>query len=312
MRAKRRTGWLTIAACSLALAGCGEQGYPRVSLREGAETSVQRSPRVSGKIPLRVAIAAVVSPGANLDAYERLLAYLSDKVDRPVQLAQRGTYAEINRLIRSRAADIGFVCTGAYIEGQREFGMELLVAPEVRGQTTYFSYIVVRRDSTAQSLADLRGHRFAFTDPLSNTGHLAVQWALHLDGQTPETFFSSTIFTYSHDNSIRAVSAGLVDGAAIDSLVYDFVMAQTPGDRFQLKIVGKLGPFGIPPVVVHPALDSALKEQLRGALLDMTADERGRAALAPLMVDRFVRLEDSAYDSTRTMATVIRGWPKTR
>ena len=311
MRAERGTGWLTIAVCSLALAGCGEQVYPRVSLSEGSETSAQR-PRVSGKVPLRVAIAAVVSPEANLDAYERLLAYLSDKLDRPIQSVQRSTYTEINGLIRSQAVDIGFVCTGAYVEGQREFGMELLVAPEVRGQTTYYSYIIVSRDSSAESLADLRGARFAFSDPLSNTGHLAVQWRLAEIGQTPEAFFSSRIFTRSHDNSIGAVADHFVDGAAVDSLVYDSIMAQTIGYSSRFKILEKLGPFGIPPVVVHPALAGALKEQVREALLGASTDEKGRAALAALRIDRFVRVEDSAYDLTRTMAAVIRGWPKTR
>jgi phosphonate transport system substrate-binding protein len=257
---------------------------------------------------LRVAIAAVISPQATLEAYGPLLDYLSAKLGRPVQLIQRNTYAEINELIRSGGADLAFVCGGAYVEGQREFGMELLVAPEVRGETTYYSYIIVHRDSSAQSLADLRGHSFAFSDPLSNSGHLAPQWMLHEMGETPETFFSSTLFTYSHDNSIRAVADHLVDGAAVDSLVYDYTIARDPTFSSQTRVIDKAGPFGIPPVVVHPDLDPALKAQLRAALLDMADDPASQTALDTLMVDGFVTVDDSAYDSIRDMAAIIRGW----
>ncbi len=292
----------------LFLSACGRPSYPSVNL---AEPGVPQSPdNVGGtrKLPLRVAVAAVISPQATLDAYAPLLDYLASKLDRPVQLIQRGTYAEINQLIHSGGADLAFVCGGAYVEGQREFGMELIAAPEVRGETTYYSYIIVPRDSPAQSLSDLRGLTFGFTDPLSNSGYLAPIWLLREIGETPERFFSHTTFTYSHDNSIRAVADHLVDGAAVDSLVYDYTIARDPTFSRQTRVVAKAGPFGIPPVVVHPNLDLELKEQLRSVLLDMAEDPAGRAALDVLLIDRFVVVDDSAYDSIREMARILRGW----
>ncbi|MBI3362995.1 MAG: phosphate/phosphite/phosphonate ABC transporter substrate-binding protein [Chloroflexi bacterium] len=300
-----------LIAVLLFLAACAAPAYPRVSLVETGAPSSASNPDGPLKLPLRVAIAAVISPQATLDAYGPLLDYLAARLDRPVQLMQRGTYAEINELIRSGRADLAFVCGGAYVEGQREFGMELLVAPEVRGETAYFSYLIVPRDSPARSLADLRGRSFAFSDPLSNSGHLAPQWLLHQMGETPDAFFSSTFFTYSHDNSIRAVADHLADGAAVDSLVYDYTIARDPTFSRRTRVIGKSGPFGIPPVVVHPDLDPALKEQLRAVLLGMADDPTGHAALDRLMIDRFVTVDESAYDSIREMAAIIRNWHET-
>ena len=304
----RRGNGLVLTAFLLFLAACGKPAYPRVSLAEAGTPAPTANPGEPRKLPLRIAIAAVISPQATLDAYGPLLDYLSTKLDRPVQLIQRNTYAEINELIRSGGADLAFVCGGAYVEGQREFGMELLVAPEVRGETTYYSYLIVPRDSTAQSLVDLRGHSFAFSDPLSNSGHLAPQWMLYEISENPETFFSSTLFTYSHDNSIRAVADHLVDGAAVDSLVYDYTIARDPTFSRRTRVIDKAGPFGIPPVVVHPDLDPALKTQLRTVLVAIADDPTGRAALDTLMIDRFVAVDDSAYDSIRNMAAILRGW----
>ncbi|OIO85257.1 MAG: hypothetical protein AUK01_06625 [Anaerolineae bacterium CG2_30_57_67] len=291
----------------LLLAACQPSPYPRVSLAEGTP-----APQVGAdeprKLSLRVAIAAVISPQATFETYAPLLDVLSRRLDRPVQLIQRGTYAEVNELIRTGGADMAFVCGGAYVEGQREFGMELLAAPQVRGETTYFSYIIVPRDSEAQSLADLRGARFAFSDPLSNSGYLTPLWALREMGVTPETFFASTTFTYSHYNSIRAVADHLVDGAAVDSLVYEFTIASDPTYSGKTRIIAKWGPFGIPPVVINPQIDVSLKSQLRAALLAMSEDDAGQKALNALMIDRFVSVDDSAYDSIRQMAAILRGW----
>lgn len=307
----RRATGLALAALLVFLAACGRPAYPRVSLAEPGAAAPAANPDKPRKLPLRIAIAAVISPQATLDAYGPLLDYLSAKLDRPVQLLQRTTYAEITELIRAGGADLAFVCGGAYVEGQRDFGMELLVAPQVRGETIYYSYIIVARDTTAQSLADLRGRTFAFSDPLSNSGHLAPQWLLAQMGETPETFFASTLFTYSHDNSIRAVADHLADGAAVDSLVYDYTIARQPTYSARTRVIDKVGPFGIPPVVVHPNLDPALKAQLRAVLLDMAGDPAGRAALDTLMVDRFVMVDDSAYDSIRSIAALLRGWNDT-
>ncbi len=298
---------LFLGIIALLVTACRPASYPRVSLAEGTPPP-QVGVAGPRKLPLRVAIAAVISPQATFETYAPLLDVLSQRLNRPVQLIQRGTYAEVNELIRTGGADVAFVCGGAYVEGQREFGMELLVAPQVRGETVYFSYIIVPRDSEAQSLADLRGQRFAFSDPLSNSGHLAPLWALREMGVTPETFFASTTFTYSHDNSIRAVADHLVDGAAVDSLVYEFTIARDPTYSGRTRVIAKMGPFGIPPVVVNPQIDEELKTQLQTALLTMHEDERGRAALNVLMIDRFVLVDDSAYDSIRQMAAILRGW----
>ena len=91
--------------------------------------------------------------------------------------------------------------------------MEALVVPEVNGIPLYYSYLIVRADAPFRSLADLRDRTFAFSDPLSNSGRLVPVYQLALMGETPESFFGRYIFTYAHDNSIKAVAENLVDAA---------------------------------------------------------------------------------------------------
>ncbi len=60
-----------------------------------------------------------------------------------MELVLRRTYAEINDLVESGYVDVAFVCTSAYVAGHDKFGMELLVAPQVNGETTYYSLLIV-------------------------------------------------------------------------------------------------------------------------------------------------------------------------
>ena len=115
------------------------------------------------------------------------------------------------------------------------------------------------------------------------------------------TFFSKTIFTYSHDNSILAVAKKIVDGAAVDSLVWDYLDAKKPVNTSLIRIIKKSEPYGIPPVVVPKDLDPALKKELQDILLTMHEDQTGKKILQEIMIDRFVKVEDSLYDSIRKM-----------
>ncbi len=255
--------------------------------------------------PLRVAVAAIISPQNTVDNYTPLLNYLSYKLRRPVELVQRRTYAEINELIKKGEVDLAFVCTSAYVVGQREFGMQLIVAPQVNGETVYRSLLIVPADSPAQSMADLQGKVFAFTDPMSNTGRNYPTFLVHQLGSTPETFFSRTFYTYSHDDAIHAVANRVADGAAVDSLVFAYTVQQYPELAEKVRVIHESPPFGIPPVVVGPHVRPQSWVMLRDILLEMDKDEAGRAALAAVGIDKFVVVDDSIYDSVRELELTI-------
>ncbi|MCZ7381264.1 MAG: phosphate/phosphite/phosphonate ABC transporter substrate-binding protein [Candidatus Methanoperedens sp.] len=254
---------------------------------------------------LRIAVSAIISPDETLFYYQDMFDYLSLKMGVPVKLVQRKTYQEVNDLVRKNSVDAAFVCSLAYIEGKDQFGMELLAVPVVRGEPRYYSYIIVPKDSNINSLKELKGKTFAYTDPLSNSGKLSPEYMIATMGENPETFFRLTFFTYSHDKSIQAVAEKMVDGAAVDSLVWDFKNATDPRFTSRTKIISKSPPYGIPPVVVSKDVDPALKEKLRKILLQMHEDKKGKEILDRIMIGRFSEANDSLYDSVREMKKVV-------
>jgi phosphonate transport system substrate-binding protein len=256
-------------------------------------------------VPLRVAVAAVISPKGTVESYSPFLSYLEKKLNRPVELVQRRTYLEVNDLIEHSEVDIAFVCTSAYIQGHDTFGMELLAAPQVDGATIYNSYLIVPISSSAKSMKDLRGKVFAFTDPISLSGRVYPTYLLRELGFTPEEFFARTIFTYSHDEAIRAVATQVADGTAVDSLVYEYALARDPSLAEKIKIIHTSPDFGIPPVVVSPFTRPQVKAEIRNLLLEMADDPSAADALLAIGVERFVSIDDSVYDSVRSLVGVI-------
>ncbi|MFV1958630.1 MAG: phosphate/phosphite/phosphonate ABC transporter substrate-binding protein [Planctomycetota bacterium] len=285
-----------VAAC-----GSKEEGVA-VSLRPDS-TSAAKAPSPEG--PLRIGIGAMLSPSATLDLYGRLVDALGEELHRPAVMVQRATYAEMNDLLKAGRVDAALVCTGAYLQGKRDFGLEALVVPSFDGSPTYRSVILVRTDSGIDRLEDLEGKRFAFVDPLSNTGRMyAVRRLLEL-GRTPDDFFTWT-YTHAHDKSIRAVKERLVDGAAVDELVYTFLRAREPAATEGLKVLERSEAFGAPPVVVVPTVTPALRAKLRQAFLGLTGSKTGRAILAGLSIERFVEPTKGLYESARRQIEFLR------
>jgi phosphonate transport system substrate-binding protein len=294
----RRFAILALAVTLLASTGCDRRESVSVDLEKRQEVSTAASPAPNS---VRVAVGGMITPKEGFAYYKGFLDYLGEKLGRPVAYVDADSYQKINEGLEKGTIDAGFVCSGPYVDGKDAFGLELLAVPRAYGQNVYYSYLIVPKGSRAASLDDLRGKSFAFTDPLSNSGCLVPTYLLSTKGETPKSFFAKTIFTGNHDSSIQAVAEGVVDGASVDSLIWEYANRKTPEFTSRTKVILKSEPCGIPPVVVRPGLDPALKERIREVYLRAHEDPKGAALLSKMMIERFDPPDDRLYDSVREM-----------
>ena len=255
----------------------------------------------TGEEQLRIAVGAMITPKAGFAYYKQLLDYIGEKLEIKIKFVDKESYAEINSLLETGELDAAFVCSGPYVDGHKDFGLELVAVPQAYGETVYYSYIIVPSDSPAKKFEDLRGKTFAFTDPKSNTGKLVPTYILAKMGETPESFFGEYRFTYAHDKSIKTVALKMVDGAAVDSLIWEYADKTDPQFTSKTRIILKSPPYGIPPFAVRPGLSPETSSKLKQVLLNVHKDEKGRRILKGMMIDKFVEGDDSAYDSVREM-----------
>jgi phosphonate transport system substrate-binding protein len=290
-----------LAALCLALAtGCDGSRHREVSIDlQPASTEPASAPLAGRPRPLRFSVAAVESPRDTYGTYTRLLSRVGERLGVPVEFVQRRTYREVNDLLASGQLDAALLCTGGYLDIQRRDpgAVEVLAAPVVHGESTYRSLVIVPAGSPARSLADLAGKRFAFTDELSLSGRAWAVRRLEELGKDPDRFFGGVTFTQSHDRSIAGVASGIVDGAAVHSLVYEHLLERDPALASRVRVVERSPPYGLLPIVASRRLDPAERARLAAALRTLHQDGQAREALERLQIERFIAPPPGLYDS---------------
>lgn len=226
--------------------------------------------------------------------------YLEVKLDRPVEFIQRDSYRETMDLLHQEKLDFAWLCDYPFV--YLKDTVRLLAVPLNQGRPTYRSYLIVSADDTTHNtLLDLKGAVFAYSDPFSNTGYLVPRYQLKTLGQDPKTFFRKTFFTWSHRKAIAAVAAGLARGAAIDSFVWDTLARFKPGITAKTRIIDQSPEFGFPPFVAQRSVSATDFNFMQATLLGMENDAIGKPMLDRLNISGFVLGERSMYDEVTKM-----------
>lgn len=246
-------------------------------------------------------LAMYASPPPLAEATATLWGFLSEALERsgldevPARLDDSVRYHEAWTQPDLLLAQ---TCGFPYVKHLR--GKVRLVATPVYGHPgcegpSMRSFIVVARDSAAQSLEDLRGTRAAINQPDSNSGVNLFRAAiapLSRDGR----FFSSVIETGGHRNSIAAITAGKADVAAIDCVTYGNVLRFDPESLAGVRILFETikGP-GLPFITRADASDVEVR-LLRQALKQAVAEPSLSAARDVLCLKDFAVLSDADYE----------------
>lgn len=276
--------------------GCQNQQKPQIDFATVEKTSVKSEPHISAK-PLTIAFASVMSPQTTRQSYQKIVDILSKKLNRPVVLIQRKTYKELNTLLESGEADIAFLSTGAYASYRGVEPIELLAMIKTRGTVLYETYLIVPVDSDAKNFSDLRDKKFAFTDPYSYSGRLAVDNYLLKQNITAKDYFSDFFYTYNHDKSIWVVANHLADGASIDSQIYDYEIAKNKDLANKVKILAILAQAPTGPVVIRKDLPD--KEHIKQVFFSLNDDPEAKEAMQSVIIDEFVPPQESLYEPLR-------------
>jgi phosphonate transport system substrate-binding protein len=221
--------------------------------------------------------------------------------------------AEVGWLEREKRFDAGeieicWMCGWPYVNraDRADPLVDLIAAPVMahpryKGQPVYFSDVVVSSDSPFYSFSDLRGASWAYNEPMSHSGCIAVRHFLAEQNICGE-FFGTVVESGSHQASVDLILSRAVDGSAIDSTVFENALQQRPAIRPLLRIIETIGPSPAPPWVMHRTISPDLRDAVRREFLNMHQSPKGRAILEVAGLQRFEAVDDGHYDSIRQMA----------
>jgi phosphate/phosphite/phosphonate ABC transporter binding protein len=276
-----------------------------ISILNSNDTLLNTPPKNS-KPTLRVIVSSMISPKETRIYYQDLFTFMSKKLNYSIEFLQRKTYKEVNDLLVNNEVDLAIICSGAYIDKSANNKIEILTVPVVDGKPYYQSFIIVNKDSKINTFSELNNKKFAYTDPISNTGTLYAKWLIKNMDKNVDCYFSNTVYSYAHDISMQLVAKGIVDGASVDGLIFNYIKKHNPERVQNLKIIKKSELFGIPPVVVPNKLDSDLKIKLQNLFLNIDKDSFGKSILNKISIDKFIKGKDSNYDKIRMMSSEIK------
>ncbi len=257
---------------------------------------------------ISIAMTAAFVSEEGLDVYAEIAKYLEKKVGQDVNFLSGLSYSVVNEMTEAGEVSIAFVCGYPYVlshDGKENPPVNLIAAPVMQSplyedKPVYYSYVIVKADSPLQSFKELKGKRWVYNDKISNSGYNMPRAKLIEIGET-NGFFSKVLQSGSHEQSIRWVADGTADASAVDSLVLDYALATGEDYAKGVKIIEKLGPAGIPPIVRSVHLSDEEAQKIKDILLHMHEDPEGKAILDRAYVKQFVAVDDSLFDGVRKM-----------
>ena len=158
----------------------------------------------------------------------------------------------------------------------------------------YRSLILVREDTQARSIEDLRGRRLAVNGLDSYSGYHA--WRRVLPGSgTVEERFGEVVLTGSHRASIRSVREGRADVSAVDCVSHALLRARSPDELAGTRILGRSPLQPALPFITGAATTEGELVRIREGLFAALADPRLAQARAALLLTGASVLTEATY-----------------
>lgn len=261
--------WLMMLCCVLADATAAEDKLILASIPYRHETALQ-------------------------EQLQPLAALLSRKLGRAVDVEIAESYQEIGERLHHRVADIGILGPKSYVEAKEKYPDIIYLATNKNPDAYYNSLVITLKNSALESLADIRGKSFAYTETGSTSGYLYPRHLLKNAGFDPDRMFSTTYFLNTHDKVYDAVAKGSVHAGAASSASLNEAIEKN-GDVYQILATSAPIPRNAVVAGAHlsPDLVKKIREILRAAETDSLFSADNSASKGFLLMD------DAFYDIIR-------------
>jgi ABC-type phosphate/phosphonate transport system substrate-binding protein len=198
------------------------------------------------------------------------------------------------------AQSCGFPMLGAWSDRLAYLATPCYAAPGCEGPT-YCSLIVVRADSKARSIEDLRGARCSINSRISHSGFNALRAhvaPLARDGR----FFGSVDASGSHAGSLTEIVRGGADVASIDCVTYEIFRRFRSEAVGATRVIGRTARAPGLPYVTRLDVPPGTRARMRAALQRAFADPALAAVRAELLIAGLDVLPVDSYRCMMDMA----------
>jgi len=172
---------------------------------------------------------------------------------------------------------------------------------------TYWASLVTWPGSGITTVAEIRGHSFAFSDPASTSGHLFPAYGLSKAGIDPEKDIRP-IYAGSHTSSFEALYNHKVDAGELNSEQLESAKQRGHYKDGDLVFLWKSDPIPIDPITVRGDLPEGFKARLIIVLqnLDLSQLPESDRKIMGVHGLRTVPQTDGAFDGIRDLVKTLK------
>lgn len=170
-------------------------------------------------------------------------------------------------------------------------------APGCSPEGHYCSFIIVRKDTAAQSFNELRDASFAFNEYASQSGFNAVRWMTQADaGIDPEHYFSNLLQSGGHRQSMKMVAAGEADLCAVDCVTFALIARFAPAEVKELRILDQTPSAPALPYITSLSTSPETLQVLRGSLQALVKEPTLQTSRQALFLENIQVLPLQSYN----------------
>lgn len=237
----------------------------------------------------------LVPDGLSQEERAPLQEYLTKAMGKPVKLEAPDRYADTEARLEDGTYD--FACLGAlmYVRAHAKDGVIPLV--QRSSDMEFHSVFITGANSPIESLADLKGKKFAYGDVNSASGHLIPYREMVKAGIAPDKDLT-TQFSGAHTVTAALVESGAVDAGALDESVLASMIASGKINAGKVRSFYTSKPFVDYVYVARKGVPEAEREKFAQALLSLKEGKED-SVLKVLRAKKFVAASDEEYEPMR-------------
>ena len=164
------------------------------------------------------------------------------------------------------------------------------------GTSSYRGYIFVHKDSAIDSVETMGHSVIAFVDKATTAGYVFPMAYFKEHGVTDvAAYFSQSYFTGSHDAAIYAILKKEATVGCAKNTIFDMLAREESGVKEDLVVLAKSPEVPSNGLGLRKNIAPEIKQQIKGALLEMDRDPEGKKVLRKFGAIKFIETTESDY-----------------